>query len=45
VYASEQAEQIVKLLQQNTALTELTKSLSERIESLTIEVRNKLEKV
>lgn len=44
VYASQQAEQIVKLLEQNTALTALTKSMSERIEALTIEVRNKIEK-
>ncbi|CAM2157831.1 DUF1003 domain-containing protein [Pararobbsia alpina] len=42
IFAQEQNEQIVKLLQQNTELTELTKALSERIEALTLQVQTQL---
>ena len=37
-----QTAQLIELLQQNTELTELTKKLAERVETLTIEVHNKL---
>ncbi len=40
--AAEQAEQMMKLIQQNTELTEITKTLSERIEALTQEVHRKI---
>lgn len=40
--AARQTEQLVALLAQNTALTELTKQMSERIEALTLELHNKL---
>ena len=40
--AAEQAAQMMKLIQQNTELTEITKILSERIEALTLEVHNKI---
>lgn len=40
--AAEQAEQMMKLIQQNTELTEITKMLSERIEILTQEVHRKI---
>lgn len=39
--AQMQTEQILALMRQNTTLTELTKSLSERIETLTREIHNK----
>lgn len=39
--AQMQTEQLLLLIKQNTALTELTKNLSERIESLTREIHNK----
>ncbi len=39
--AQMQAEQLLLLVKQNTDLTELTKNLSERIESLTREIHNK----
>lgn len=40
--AVRQTEQLVALLAQNTALTEVTKQMSERIEALTLELHNKL---
>jgi uncharacterized membrane protein len=40
--ASEQAAQMMELLQQNTQLTELIKDLSQRIEALTIEMHSKV---
>jgi uncharacterized membrane protein len=40
--ASRQSEQILQLLQQNTALTELTRQLSERIEALTAEMHTRM---
>ena len=40
--AAQQAEQIMALLQQNTQLTELIKDLSQRIETLTLDVHNKV---
>ena len=40
--AAEQTSQLLALVQQNTALTELTKELSQRIECLTAEVHQKL---
>jgi uncharacterized membrane protein len=40
--AAEQAEQMMKLIQQNTELTEITKNLSVRIEALTQEVHRKI---
>ena len=40
--AAQQAEQIMALLQQNTQLTELIKELSQRIETLTLDVHNKI---
>lgn len=42
VYASKQAEQLEALVRQNTELTELTKSLSLRIEALTVEMHRKV---
>jgi len=39
--AAQQGEQIVALLKQNTQLTELTKELSQRIETLTREMHSK----
>jgi len=39
--ASEQSQQLMVLLQKNTELTEITKQLSERIESLTREIHGK----
>lgn len=39
--AAKQADQLVELLQQNTKLTELTKELSLRIETLTLEMHSK----
>jgi uncharacterized membrane protein len=41
-FAAEQAEQMLKLIQQNTELTEITKNLSVRIEALTQEVHRKI---
>src|SRR5450830_561308 len=41
ILAAQQTEQLVALLQQNTQLTELTKTLSQRIESLTVEMHGK----
>ena len=40
--AAEQAGQVFVLLQQNTQLTELVKNLSQRIETLTIEMHEKV---
>ena len=40
-FASQQNAQILELLQQNTQLTENVKDLSQRIEKLTIEMRDK----
>src|SRR5450631_1728565 len=40
--ASQQAGQMMELLQQNTQLTEIVKDLSQRIEALTIEMHNKV---
>jgi len=40
--AGQQADQMMELLQQNTQLTELVKDLSQRIETLTIEMHGKV---
>jgi uncharacterized membrane protein len=40
--AARQADQLVALLEQNTQLTEITRQMSERIETLTLEVHNRL---
>ena len=40
--AAQQSEKIMGLLQQNTELTELVKNLTERIETLTLEVHSKV---
>jgi len=40
--ANQQAGQLLELLQQNTQLTELVKDLSQRIESLTVEVYGRI---
>jgi uncharacterized membrane protein len=40
--AAQQSGQLLELLQQNTQLTELVKELSQRIESLTIDMHNKV---
>jgi uncharacterized membrane protein len=40
--AAQQSEQIMALLQQNTELTEIIKELSQRIESLTVEMHDKV---
>jgi len=40
--AAQQTEQLVGLLNQNTRLTELTNSLSERIEQLTAEMHSRM---
>ena len=40
--AAKQAEQLVALLEQNTQLTEITRQMSERIETLTLELHNRL---
>jgi uncharacterized membrane protein len=40
--AAKQTAQLVSLLEQNTKLTEMTQQLSQRIETLTIEVHNKI---
>jgi uncharacterized membrane protein len=40
--AAQQAVQIMELLQQNTQLTELIKELSQRIETLTLDVHDKV---
>jgi uncharacterized membrane protein len=40
--AAEHAQQMMNLIQQNTELTEVTKTLSERIEALTREVHHKI---
>ena len=37
-----QADQLIVLLEQNTKLTEITKQMSERIEALTLELRDRL---
>jgi len=42
--AANQTELLLGLLQQNTQLTEVTKQMSERIEALTLELNNKLNK-
>lgn len=41
LFASQQSAQLLVLLAQNTKLTEVTKALSERIESLTQEIHTK----
>ncbi len=40
--AAQQAEQLLELLKQNTQLTELVKDLSQRIETLTIEMHGRV---
>jgi uncharacterized membrane protein len=40
--AAQQSQQIMELLQQNTELTELVKGLSQRIETLTVEMHKKV---
>src|SRR5476651_720558 len=40
--ASQQAGQMMELLQQNTQLTEIVKDLSQRIEALTVEMHSKV---
>jgi len=40
--AAQQASQIMELLQQNTQLTELVKELSQRIETLTVDMHSKV---
>jgi uncharacterized membrane protein len=40
--AYDQAQQIIQLIEQNTELTKATKELSERMESLTLELHRKL---
>ena len=40
--AVKHTEQLVVLLEQNTALTEITRQLSERIEALTVELTKRL---
>ena len=40
--AEQHTAQLVELIQQNTALTETTRQLSERIEALTSQIHNKL---
>jgi hypothetical protein len=42
LFASQQTAQLMELMQQNTRLTEITKTLSERIEALTREIHIKL---
>lgn len=42
VFAAEQTSTLLELLQQNTALTQLTKELSQRIETLTAELHGQL---
>ncbi len=42
LFASQQTAQLLELMQQNTRLTEITKTLSERIEALTREIHIKL---
>ncbi|MBP1729371.1 MAG: hypothetical protein H6Q56_1744 [Deltaproteobacteria bacterium] len=42
VLAAQQADQMVELLQKNTELTELAQQLSQRIETLTIEMHEKI---
>jgi len=41
LFASKQSAQLLELMEQNTKLTEITKELSERIESLTREIHAK----
>jgi uncharacterized membrane protein len=41
LFASQQSAQLLVLMEQNTALTEITRSLSERIEVLTKEIHTK----
>lgn len=41
LHASEQSSQLLELMEQNTRLTEITRKLSERIESLTMEIHKK----
>ncbi len=41
LFASKQSSQLLELMEQNTKLTEITKALSERIESLTKEIHNR----
>jgi len=40
--AEQHTEQLMELIQQNTALTETTRQLSERIEALTSQIHNQL---
>jgi len=42
VLAAQQTSQLMELLQQNTELTELVKDLSQRIETLTVEMHGKV---
>jgi uncharacterized membrane protein len=41
LFASQQTAQLLELMEQNTRLTEVTRALSERIESLTKEIHTK----
>ncbi len=41
LFASQQTAQLIELMEQNTRLTEVTRALSERIESLTKEIHSK----
>jgi len=42
ILAAQQTAQLLELLKQNTQLTELVKELSQRIETLTIEMHGKV---
>lgn len=42
IQAAEQSEQILELIRQNTQLTELVKDLSQRIETLTLDLHTKI---
>jgi uncharacterized membrane protein len=42
IIAAQQAEQLMTLMKQNTELTELVKSVSERIEAMTAELHQKM---
>ncbi len=41
IFSNQQSIQLLNLMEQNTKLTEITKALSERIETLTKEIHNK----
>jgi hypothetical protein len=42
ILAAAQSEQIIGLIQQNTQLTQLVKDLSQRIETLTVELHTRI---